>query len=55
MVKNPPINAGSIPGSGRYPVEGNGNQFQCSRLEKPMDRVAEGLQSSRSAKESDTT
>ena len=30
MVKNPPANAadvGSIPGSGRFPGEGNGNPF----------------------------
>ena len=29
---------GSIPGSGRYPGEGNGNPLQYSRLENPMDR-----------------
>ena len=29
---------GSIPGSGRYPVEGNGNPLQHSCLESPMDR-----------------
>ena len=37
MVKNPPANAGdvgSIPGSGRFPGEGNGNPFQCSCLGK---------------------
>ena len=45
MVKNPPINAGSIPGLGRSPGEGNGNSLQYSRLENPMDRVAGGLQS----------
>ena len=28
---------GSIPGSGRYPGEGNGNPLQCSCLENPMD------------------
>ena len=28
----------SIPGSGRSPGEGNGNQLQYSCLEKPMDR-----------------
>ena len=28
---------GSIPGSGRSPGEGNGNPFQCSCLENPMD------------------
>ena len=46
MVKNPPVSAGdtrdvgSIPGSGRSPGEGNGNPFQYSCLEKPMDRGA---------------
>ena len=30
--------AGSIPGSGRYPGEGNGNPIQYSCLENPMDR-----------------
>ena len=28
---------GSIPGSGRPPGEGNGNPFQYSCLENPMD------------------
>ena len=28
----------SIPGSGRSPGEGQGNPFQCSCLENPMDR-----------------
>ena len=28
---------GSIPGLGRSPGEGNGNPFQCSCLENPMD------------------
>ena len=28
---------GSIPGLGRSPVEGNGNPFQYSCLENPMD------------------
>ena len=32
--------AGSIPGSGRSPDEGNGNPFQYSCLENPMDRGA---------------
>ena len=47
MVKNPPVNAGdtgdasSISGSsGRSPVVGNGNPFQYSFLENPMDRGA---------------
>ena len=31
---------GSIPGSGRSPVEGNDNPLQYSRLENPMDRGA---------------
>ena len=40
-VKNPPANArdaGSIPGSGRYPGEGNDNQPQYICLRNPMDR-----------------
>ena len=46
VVKNPPANAGdikdsgSIPGSERYPGEGNGNPLQYSRLESPTDRGA---------------
>ena len=28
---------GSIPGSGRFPEEGNGNPLQYSSLENPMD------------------
>ena len=31
---------GSISGSGRSPGEGNGNRFQYSCLENPMDRGA---------------
>ena len=31
---------GSIPGSGRFPGEGNGNPLQYSCLENPMDRGA---------------
>ena len=44
VVKNPPANAGdirdtgSIPGSGRSPVEGHGNPLQYSCLENPMNR-----------------
>ena len=44
VVKNLPANAGDvrdaglIPGSGRSPGEGNGNPFQYSCLENPMDR-----------------
>ena len=32
--------AGSIPGSGRSPGEGNGNPLQYSCLENPMDKEA---------------
>ena len=45
VVKNP-ANAGdagdmgSISGSGKSPEKGNGNPFQYSCLENPMDRVA---------------
>ena len=41
VVKNPPVNAGdvcSIPESGRFHGEGNGNLLQCSSLENPKDR-----------------
>ena len=41
VIKNPPANAegaGSIPGLGRSPREGNGNPLQYSRLENPMNR-----------------
>ena len=46
VVKNPAVNtgditdAGSVPGSGRSPGEGNGNLLQYSCLENPMDRGA---------------
>ena len=46
MVKNPPVDAGDlrdvglIPGSGRFYEEGNGNPFQYSCLENPVDRGA---------------
>jgi len=42
-VKNPLANAGdagSIPGSGRSPGEGNSYALQCSYLGNPMDRGA---------------
>ena len=42
-VKNLPAKAGDmglIPGSGRFPGEGNGRPFQYSCLENPMDRGA---------------
>ena len=41
MVKNQPANAGdtgSIPGSGRYPGEGNGSPLQYSCLKNLMGR-----------------
>ena len=40
-VKNLPVNtadASSIPGSRRFPGEGNGNPLWYSCLENPMDR-----------------
>ena len=40
MVKNLPaetVDAGSIPGSGRYPAEENDNPLQSSYLGNPMD------------------
>ena len=46
VVKNPPAtegdarDAGSIPGSGRSPGEGNGTPLQYSGLEDIMDRGA---------------
>ena len=43
MIKNLPANTGdsvSIPGLGRSPGGGNGNPFQTSCLENPMDRGA---------------
>ena len=43
MVKNSSANAGdmsSIPGSGRFPGEGNSNPLQYSCLENSMDRGA---------------
>ena len=59
MVKNPPANAGeeseacSIPGSGRFPGVGNGNPFQYSCLENPMDKRAWWVTVHRLSKESD--
>ena len=43
MVKNLPANArdwGSIPGSGRFPREGNENPLQYSCMENSIDRGA---------------
>ena len=55
MVKNLPANAGdmaSIPEWGRYPGERNGNLFQYSCLDNPMDRgawraIAQGSQTTK--------
>ena len=61
MVKNPPANAGdardagSIPGSGRPPGEGNDNALQYSCLGNPMDRGAWWAIVYEVAKELDTT
>ena len=41
MVKNPPANGevmGLVPGLGRSSEGGNGNPFQYSCLDNPMDR-----------------
>ena len=43
VVENPPANEGdadSVPGSGRFPEEGNGNPLQYSCLENIMVRGA---------------
>ena len=60
VVKNPPASVGdmdSIPGSGRFPGERNGNQFQYSCLEIPL--IEESGESGETvygvAKKSDTT
>ena len=59
VVKNTPTNAGdvrdagSIPGSGRSPREGNGNPLQYSFLENPMDRGAWWATTAWGHKESD--
>ena len=56
MVKDLPANAGdagSIPGSGRSPGEGNGSPLQYSCLENLMDRGAWRAPEGR--KESDTS
>ena len=51
VVKNPLASAGdardagSIPGLGRSPGEGNGKPLQYSCLENSKDRGASGLQS----------
>ena len=48
MVKNSPANAGdagSIPGLGRSPREGNGSSLQYSCPENPLDRGAQSMES----------
>ena len=58
VVKNPHANAGdagSIPGSGRSPGEGNGNSLQCSCQENSTDRGAWLGYSPWGCKESDMT
>ena len=53
VVKNPPATAriaGSIPGTGRYPAEGNGNPLQYSCLGIPWTEEPGGLQSMGSQK-----
>ena len=51
VVKSPPAitagveDMGSVPGLGRSPGGGHGNQLHDSCLENPMDRGADRLQS----------
>ena len=57
LVKNPSASVGdvgSVPVSGRFPGEGNGNPLQYSCLGNPMDRGAWRV-TVQSHKESDTT
>ena len=58
VLKNLPANAGdagSIPGMGRSPGEGNGNSLQCSCLANSMDREPWRATVHRVAKESNMT
>ena len=58
MIKNLPASAedaGSMPGSGRSPGEGNGNPLQNSYLGNAMDRGAWQATVHGVAKESDKT
>ena len=58
VVKNLPAtveDAGSIPGLGRSPGEGNGNPLQYSCLENPMEGRAWWATVHGVTKESDTT
>ena len=50
MVKHPPVNAGSIPGSEKFPGVGNGNPLRHSCLGNPMTVEPGGLQSMGSQK-----
>ena len=58
VIKNPSANegaAGSVPGSGRSPGEGNGNPLQCSYLGNPINRGAWPATVHGITKEQDTT
>ena len=58
IIKILPANAGdagSIPGLGRSPGEGNGNPLQYSCLGNPMDRGAWQATVPEATRESDTT
>ena len=61
VVKNPPANernsrdVSSVPRLGRSPGVGNGNPFQYSSLENPMDRGAWKAILHRITKKSDIT
>ena len=58
LVKNLPAgvrDAGSVPGSGRSPREGNGNPLEYSCLGNPVDRGAWRATVHGVAKELDTT
>ena len=58
VVKNLPANtgdAGSIPGSGKSPGEGNGYPLQYSCLENPIERKAWWATVNGVAKELDMT
>ena len=58
VVKNLPVNAGdagSVPGSGRSPGEGNSNPLQYSCLGNPIGRGAWWATAHRGAKESGMT
>jgi len=57
-VKNQPANTedeGSIPGSGRFPGEGNGNPLQYSCLKKSRGQKSLMGYGPKDHKESDTT